>query len=226
MLLKTLLLSVFLPSWSRVGHFINWQQGNVLPAWFALTILFGFQSNVSTLCQVWEAVTHQKRGYHSKCVSRVLQDDWGTSHLGLVPFSPSLVLFWIFTWPLAPKENQSVEYSNIKLIPLCTSGQASFYWKHRLEPAGKWGWGEERLSLKGKGKLLFSLIVSFITLFHSPWSLCINRLRTYFSENSLILINLCSEFSSFLLQHHLHGPLDLREGPDPWPSDSQVTFCT
>lgn len=35
-------------------------------------------------------------------------------------FVPSLVLSWIFTWLLAPKENQSAEYSNIKLIPLST----------------------------------------------------------------------------------------------------------
>ena len=31
--------------------------------------------------------------------------------------APSLVLSWISAWLLVPKENQSVEYSKIKLIP-------------------------------------------------------------------------------------------------------------
>ena len=33
-----------------------------------------------------EAVTHLERGCSSLGTSRVLQDDWGTSHLGLMPF--------------------------------------------------------------------------------------------------------------------------------------------
>lgn len=66
-------------------------------------------------------------------------------------FVPPFVLSWIFTWLHSPKENQSVEYSNIKLIPLSAQvAKQVFYWKHRLVPEERWGWREERLSLKGK----------------------------------------------------------------------------
>lgn len=66
-------------------------------------------------------------------------------------FVPSFVLSWRFTWLLAPKKNQSVEYSNIKLIPLSVQvAKQVFYWKYRLVSEERWGWGEERQSLKAK----------------------------------------------------------------------------
>lgn len=91
-------------------------------------------------------------------------------------FVPSLVLSRVFAWLLVPKENQSVEYSNIKLIPLSAQvAEPVSYWKRRPVPEEQWGWGGrgegERLTLKGRGtyrKLLFCLITSFMTRFHCP----------------------------------------------------------
>lgn len=163
-------------------------------------------------------VTHQGRGNCSVRTSRTLQDDWRTSHSGLVTFCSFLDIRLATCSQGEPVLWEFKYYINSSFY---TSGQTSFfYWKHSLVPGERWGRGEERRSLKGKGtcrKLLFCLIARFMTLFHCLWSLCISRLRKYFSKNNLTLI--CAKKLPLSCHSTIHLA-QISEGPDPWPSDS------
>lgn len=83
-LLKTLLC---LPPVLKLGstyHLIDSRGVFYLPDLFWL-FYSGFTQCFCTLLGVG-GVTHQVRGYCSLCTSRVLRDDWGASHSGLVTF--------------------------------------------------------------------------------------------------------------------------------------------
>lgn len=64
-------------------------------------------------------------------------------------FVPFLVLCRMFAWLLVPKENQSVEYSNIKLIPLSAQVARPVFTGNRdqcLRKNGGGGWkGRDRV---------------------------------------------------------------------------------
>lgn len=137
---------------------INSQGVFYLPDWFILVhILFRLGSGVSSPCWAWKAVTHRERW----CL-RVLQHEWGLLSLtSAILFF--LVLSWVLTWLLVPKENQRDEYSDIKLSPLLVA-QKVFTRNLNGSPRKKGGRRREA-ELKGQRKRkLFCLFgdVSFV----------------------------------------------------------------
>lgn len=142
---------VFLLFGSRVESFIKLTGGECFTCSTCSYYFIQVSLIVSTPCWVWEMWLTRREGiilcaYSGCCrmIKELLIQAW-------CHFVPSFVHSWRFTWLLAPKKNQSVEYSNIKLIPLSVQvAKQVFYWKHRLVSEERWGWGEEGQSLKAK----------------------------------------------------------------------------
>lgn len=160
-----------LSSWSRVDLFfffsnqINSQGVFYLPDWFILVhILFRLGSGVSSPCWAWKAVTHRERW----CLW-VLQHEWGLLSLASAILF-FLVLSWILTWLLVPKENQWDEYSDIKLSPLLVA-QKVFTRNLNRSPRKKGGGREEGGRAEGAKETETFLSVWWCFLCSGSWCL-------------------------------------------------------